>query len=405
MEFHFRNVNDAFRTLVGVFHTGEYTTVDGHGTYTTPLKRGPSRYGEVLAIEGPVLVTYTHPTERVLLNTARAVNPFFHLYEALWMLAGRNDVAPLVYYNSRMQEFSDDGVVLNGTAYGYRWRHAWTLRRDMLRDGGGEVEAWLTSSKTPQVDQLGLLIDHLKAQPGSRRAVLEMWNVEDDLLGVNESKDVCCNLSVMFSLRQQSTSKRWDCRAGEPDNDLSGRLKTNLVLDMTVVSRSEDLVWGLLGTDYVDFTFLQEYVAARLGAGVGLYCHFVNNLHVYTSNWRPDEWLADDAGQGGAETIEQVYCRPGMRTVPLVSDPTVFESELLRFVELHSSAYRSRTLNSWCEPFLHDVAHPLLMAFHRRKDSLAVVDNQLRQVADDGWRLAATTWLKRRRAKTDAPTA
>src|SRR5690606_25634418 len=114
-------------------------------------------------------------------------------------LAGRNDVAPLAYYNSRMTEFSDDGETFNG-AYGYRWRHGkidgespvWSERNDLNVKGGHGI------------DQLQILIQHLKTNPNSRRAVLQMWNVEDDLLKVDSSKDVCCNLSACFSIRNTS---------------------------------------------------------------------------------------------------------------------------------------------------------------------------------------------------------
>src|SRR5215510_914392 len=102
MEFRFRNVNDAFAGLVEGIHSG---------TIRTEVE--PSRYGEVIAVPEPVLLTYTHPWERVLFNAARDANPFALLYEALWMLAGRNDVAPLAYYTKRFREFSDDGETLN----------------------------------------------------------------------------------------------------------------------------------------------------------------------------------------------------------------------------------------------------------------------------------------------------
>src|SRR5262249_11634251 len=147
--------------------------------------------GTVLVIDEPVTITYTHPRERVLFNTVRDANPFFHLYEALWMLAGRNDVAPLSYYNSRMKEFSDDGKTLNG-AYGYRWRNA----RGREYGSGLTIvmvdDPTLPTGKRPvcadlsvgSCDQLDTLVNHLRADPTSRRAVLQMWNVEDDLLKI-----------------------------------------------------------------------------------------------------------------------------------------------------------------------------------------------------------------------------
>jgi hypothetical protein len=167
-----RNVNTAFRELVWAFHNGELENGD-----RLPLVQKNSRNGGVTMLEEPCLITYTHPRERVLFNSARDANPFFHLYESLWMLAGRNDVAPLTYYVSKMKDFSDDdGKTFNG-AYGYRWRHA-------LRDS---TLGW------EDKDQLDIIVSHLKGNPESRRAVLQMWNVEDDLLKIERSKDVCCN--------------------------------------------------------------------------------------------------------------------------------------------------------------------------------------------------------------------
>src|SRR5687767_6917565 len=104
-----RNVNDAF--LKGI------TLLDRVGY---PRE---SRYGNVTLSDQPVTTVYAKPIERVLFNGIRDANPFFHLYEALWMLDGRSDVEGPARYASRMREFSDDGITFHG-AYGYRWRSA-----------------------------------------------------------------------------------------------------------------------------------------------------------------------------------------------------------------------------------------------------------------------------------------
>ena len=80
-----------------------------------------SRNGPVLRIPYPVTIAYKRPWERVLFSNARDANPYFHLFESMWMLAGRNDLGWIQQFNSRMSEFSDDGISLHG-AYGYRWR-------------------------------------------------------------------------------------------------------------------------------------------------------------------------------------------------------------------------------------------------------------------------------------------
>src|SRR5690606_9555427 len=134
--------------------------VSGVHDGSIPTTKTSSRNGPVAQILEPVIVTYTHPRERVLLYTERDCNPFFHLYESLWMLAGRNDVAPLAYYNKRMPEFSDDGKTFHG-AYGYRWRTHF---------------GW---------DQLRAIVEELRTNSNSRRVVLQMWdanisNLRDD---------------------------------------------------------------------------------------------------------------------------------------------------------------------------------------------------------------------------------
>lgn len=422
MEIKTRNVNTAFKTLVQLFHShntpGPYTDDWGH-KQTQVIKR-PSRNGTVLMINEPVLITYTHPRERVLFNAARDANPFFHLYESLWMLAGRNDVAPVAYYAGQMAEYSDDGRTLNG-AYGWRWRHA--KGRDY---GSGPTVVMVDDPTVPcgkravhadlsvgDLDQLGILVAHLKADPTSRRAVLQMWNVEDDLLkigvgrtweheksdgstfrrdanGTAVSKDVCCNLSVLFSLRAVESE-----RVGF-DN---GGYRNVTYLDMTVTNRSNDLVWGLLGANYVHFTVLQEYLAARLGAEVGRYHHFTNDLHVYTetnSGFKPDEWLNEH---------EEMYDRyrsiedgSELKLVPLVRDPEAFEREVPEFVEFFlGKLTEGDKQRKWKEPFLETVAKPALTAFfcHKQKTGQGAL-MVASAIESDDWRLACTQWLKRR---------
>lgn len=388
MHLHTRNVNTAFRELVQLFKGSHWTEDPAYNPFHKfPVVKRPSRQGNVLMIDEPVIITYSHPRERVLFNSARDANPFFHLYQSLWMLAGRNDVAPLAYYAAKNKDFSDDGKTLNG-AYGFRWRHA---------DGYGSKD------ENDNVDQLDILINHLKADPTSRRAVLQMWNVEDDLLKIGHreyeadgrtpkpyrlaSKDVCCNLSVMFALHD-------GCR------DTEGRDESAACrfLDMTVTNRSNDLVWGMLGTDYVDFTILQEYMAARLGAEVGKYHHFTNNLHVYDWNWKPEEWMSgevldyrDRLPPGNIRHAAIGKFEPFL----LVKDPAVFERELPELVE--TFAGDSDQALRFEEPFLENVTKPMLTAFryHKRGETDVALQFASNCTADD-WRLAAKGWLERR---------
>lgn len=378
MELKTRNVNTAFKTLVEMFSRKD------HGS-AIPLRKTTSRNGNVLMIDEPVLITYMNPRERVLFNTARDANPFFHLYEALWMLAGRNDVESVAYYAKQMREYSDDGKTLNG-AYGKRWRRANHEKYQQVYDGDAtRAEVWETS-----VDQLQILVSHLKSNPTSRRAVLSMWNVEDDLLMIDTSKDVCCNLSVMFSIREGEVIE--DEAKSHPHTGTF--YTTKKYLDMTVTNRSNDMIWGLLGANYVHFTFLQEYIAANLGVGVGRYYHFTNNLHVYEWNWKPKEWLesgdvASYTPTSGAEEIVK-------NTVPLIKDPFTFEEELRFIVQFYKGVGVHRT---WKEPFFGKVAFPMLMAhlnYREYRDDPQRAYDWMELVEADDWRIAGTDWLDRR---------
>src|SRR2546422_1067872 len=68
---------------------------------------------------------------RVCLLKGRRFNPFFGLAEASWVLAGLNVLEPLRFFLATIEEYSDDGMTLNG-AYGYRMRKA--LGMDQLEE-------------------------------------------------------------------------------------------------------------------------------------------------------------------------------------------------------------------------------------------------------------------------------
>lgn len=402
-----RNVNTAFREMLNAFVHRQYNVHAGGEVIDVSVVSRPSRNGGVLMIDEPVTITYSRPRERVLFNSARDANPFFHLYQVLWMLAGRNDVVPLAYYASKMTDFSDDGKTLNG-AYGYRWRHAnyGTGQRGNAHYGG------TIQDYRDQVDQLDVIINHLKVDPNSRRAVLQMWNVEDDLLKIGHreydgrqpkphhlaSRDVCCNLSVMFSLREEHCKMGKD---GQPECPFKENCTGDRVfLDMTVTNRSNDLIWGMLGEDFVTFSILQEYVAAQLGVEVGKYHHFTNNLHVYDWNWKPEEWL-DDKEKDWYVVRERIGGSDDewerRMTIPLVRDPVKFDEELSRVVSRDWADEPPRD-GEWQEPFFAVVADPMFRAFamHRRRDYDAARYWCDRVEADD-WRAVAMSWVARRR--------
>lgn len=189
-----------------------------------------SRNGQVLMHPHPVTTVYYEPRERVVFWPARDANPAFHLYESLWMLAGRNDLKPLLRYVKTFWKFSDDGATLYG-AYGWRWRRAY------------------------DDDQLEVIARRLMDNPDDRRCVLSMWDGSYDL--DRDTKDLPCNLTVNF------------------------QINTAGALDMTVFNRSNDIVLGAYGANAVHFSMLQEYMALWIGVPVGIYRQVSCNWHAY----------------------------------------------------------------------------------------------------------------------------
>ena len=192
-----------------------------------------SRNGKVQALPEPFCATYQRPWERVLFHPERDANPYFHLMESLWMLAGAEDVAFLAQYNSNIARYSDDGVIFHG-AYGHRWRYHF------------------------EKDQLIEIIAMLRADPTTRRAVLAMWDPMRDL--GTQSLDLPCNLLCMFRVVRDT-------------------------LTMTITNRSNDLVWGAFGANAVHFSILHELIARAVGIPQGQMYQFTNNLHIYEQHW------------------------------------------------------------------------------------------------------------------------
>lgn len=194
-----------------------------------------TRNGKALVCKHPFSTTYEKPTERVLFWPERDANPFFHLFEALWMLQGRRDVWFVAQFAKNLASYSDDGKTLHG-AYGYRWHEHFG------------------------VEQLVLIIDRLRRNPEDRRCVLGMWDPAADL--GRDGKDVPCNTHAYVQVNHEGK------------------------LELTVCNRSNDLVWGAYGANAVHFSVLQEYLATCIGVPVGPYHQVSANTHVYEQHWK-----------------------------------------------------------------------------------------------------------------------
>lgn len=329
----FKNAHEALPVLLDIM-------------FRTGVER-ETRNGKVLQLEGPTLICYDRPLERMVFWPERDANPIFHCLEALWMLAGRNDLKFVEYYVKRMRDFSDDGETLPG-GYGYRWRYQFGY------------------------DQLPLIVNQLKRDPNSRRAVLQMWDSEEgnseprsDLHRVESgTRDVPCNTQAYFSI-------------------------SNGALDMLVTNRSNDLIWGLLGANCVHFSYLLEYMAYKIGVPVGKFYTVTNNLHGYLSTIEP---LRELTRQQGLATPYEIYPgREPLKTEPLIAEEK-FDEDLKHLDDRNygSSYFKNAIL-------------PIQNAYDQYKagnlaEALAICN----QIKAEDIRVACSAWIQRRIDKRKA---
>lgn len=303
----------------------------------------------------PVCTVYNKPTERVLFSPTRDANPFFHFFESLWMLAGRNDLAFMMKFNKQMSQYSDDGERLWG-AYGWRWRSFFAF------------------------DQLKALVELLRSDKDSRRGVVTMWSPAEDVLGnvkrtgVTEGgpsgRDVPCNTHLYFKIRHDA-------------------------LHMTVCNRSNDMIWGAYGANAVHMSFLQEYLAEQMGVAVGVMRQVSDSLHVYLPPHRGGalwEKLRDRYRTDPTEFQEDLYAE--IKTTPLGSQHTNWNQDLERFFRFVESPHPMLP-EFFVTEFFAGVVAPLWIGWEHR--SVEAVD---KCTAED-WRKAAREWLLRRRDARD----
>jgi len=195
----------------------------------------------------------------------------------------------------------------------------------------------------------------LKHQPESRRAVINMWNPPMDL--EVDSKDIPCNTQIMF------------------------RVKDTL-LDMTVINRSNDLVWGMLGANFVHFSCLHEYICGVTSIPMGDFHQFSNNLHVYEGWEDKFEYVQSDWYVKNPSFPRWAF------------NPTNFDwVEAGEFVEdMGTGEYQCR--------ILRDNARPMMDAWEEyKKDDLDKAIHICGRIHDYDWKVACRAWLERRAAR------
>jgi thymidylate synthase len=366
-----------------------------------------SRAGDVMVAPEPVTTVYERPRERVLLSPVRDANPFFHLAEAVWMLAGRRDAKFLdEYVGDFSKRFAEPDGVMHG-AYGRRWR------------------------RTFGFDQLDAVVEKLQINHSDRQAVIVMWDAtlpheghyaeekrassssreefgEGDLL--RAVRDRPCNTHVYLRVRNIE-----DYTPASPSNDTPSQ-EFRDVLDITVCCRSNDMLMGGYGANAVHFSVLQEYLACRIGVGVGTYYQISNNFHVYLKDVRAMVRRVDQRlGLAEPQIMLDMLARnvtdaypldSSSVTKPLFSAPDVLESEIRELSDYVDRLHRWEGVSDlgeftgrmqWRNSELCDTVWNALAAHRcRRVGNKEMMTVFLAGIGATDWRRACVEWVARR---------
>ena len=203
----------------------------------------PSRNGETRELTMQH-ITIDQTTDPYIATPGRNVSLPAQIAETMWILAGRNDVEWLANYLPQAPRFSDDGKTWRG-GYGPR-----------LRKFAGIDD---------NIDQLKHIIDLLREDPTTRRAVFAIY---DPAVDSAPGKDIPCNNWVHFLARD-------------------GKLHAHVAI------RSNDAMWGWSGINSFEWSILTQVVAAYAGLMPGTITYDISSLHLYERHYDKAQRIID----------------------------------------------------------------------------------------------------------------
>jgi thymidylate synthase len=196
-----------------------------------------------------------NPRARLSLSETRG-KMFSVLGEFLWYLSKGNDLKFVEYYIPRYAKFNKPN------------------QKGMI-DGGYGPRLFNLHGKCDQVKNV---IDRLKENSFSRRAVIQIFDGED----LVKYPDVPCTCTLQFFVRNEK-------------------------LHMVTYMRSNDAYRGF-PHDVFAFTMLQEIIARSLAVDLGYYYHNVGSLHLYKNDKKDVEKYFKE----GYQSINVKFAMPAM---------------------------------------------------------------------------------------------
>lgn len=203
----------------------------------------PTRNGNAITIYD-VSMILQNPRSRHLSLVGRKNNIFSTFAEAMWVFAGDNRIHPyLAFFLPRAPKYSDDGIIWRA-AYGERlYAH-------------GQLENVVQQFKNDGIFTRRAVISLYMPDRDTNDSLRKKYNLEN-------SVDIPCNNLIHFFIT--------------PDK----------ILNIKIIQRSGDLIFGVSNINIFEFSLLQEIVLSILQREVdsqiklGYLHHSITNLHIY----------------------------------------------------------------------------------------------------------------------------
>lgn len=170
------------------------------------------------------------PTKRFITTEWRKFNEKYAEREYKWYMSGNRSVEEIKKYAPIWDKMHGGDNLVNSN-YGYQW----------MRN-----------------NQLEKCIEQLKNNKDTRQAWITIFDGKEK---DNYKYDTPCTLSVGFDIKPHIGN-----------------------LDMSVIMRSNDLIYGFCNDQYC-WTKLQQSIADELNLPIGTYYHFAHDLHIYKKHW------------------------------------------------------------------------------------------------------------------------
>lgn len=237
MSYTYFGLDAAFRATLQELrsHGRLVPAVQDPTSITTGFGAKPKNFYELLGHSFSI----ANPRQRLIGGEGRKASEQFCIANFLWMLFGRDDHEFIGHYNQKGAKLAEvDGH--------YPGAHGRRIGNQLFR-----------------------VIEELKAEPSSRRAVLQISR-EEDLF--SHSRDIPCVIAIQLFRRPTTLIHSFN-------NNETRRTEAE-ALDMVVHMRSQNSIF-VMPYDIYAFTMFQEFIASALGIHLGTYHHQVGSLHYF----------------------------------------------------------------------------------------------------------------------------